>query len=68
MEYVARLLITNEKRVQYQVEERSVATDGLMLNLLSVLQILSVKVSFFLALFGIIRIMTNTTNAVCFCA
>lgn len=30
--------------MQYQVEERSVATDGLMLNLLSVLQLLSVKV------------------------
>lgn len=44
MEYIARLLITNEKRVQYQVEERSVATDGLMLNLLSVLQLLSVKI------------------------
>lgn len=46
MEYIARLLITNEKRVQYQVEERTVATDGLMLNLLSVLQLLSVKVRF----------------------
>ena len=44
MEFIARLLITNEKRVQYQVEEKTVCTDGLMLNMLSVLQFLSVKV------------------------
>lgn len=47
MDFIARLLITNEKRVQYQVEEKTVCTDGLMLNMLSVLQFLSVKVSGF---------------------
>jgi hypothetical protein len=45
MDFIARLLVTNEKRVQYQVEEKTVCTDGLMLNMLSVLQFLSVKVS-----------------------
>lgn len=44
LEYIARLLVLNEKRSQLQVEERSLAGDGFMLNLLSVLQMLSVRV------------------------
>lgn len=42
--YIAALLKANEKRAQLQVNERTVATDGFMLNLLSVLHQLSVKI------------------------
>ncbi|XP_034945689.1 ubiquitin conjugation factor E4 B [Chelonus insularis] len=42
--YLATLLRHNEKRVQIQTEEFSLAGDGFMLNLLSVLQMLSVKI------------------------
>ncbi|KAL0120658.1 hypothetical protein PUN28_008383 [Cardiocondyla obscurior] len=42
--YLAALLRLNEKRAQIQTEEFSLAGDGFMLNLLSVLQMLSVKI------------------------
>ncbi|XP_018354562.1 PREDICTED: ubiquitin conjugation factor E4 B [Trachymyrmex septentrionalis] len=42
--YLAALLRHNEKRAQIQTEEFSLAGDGFMLNLLSVLQMLSVKI------------------------
>ncbi|XP_046824698.1 ubiquitin conjugation factor E4 B [Vespa velutina] len=42
--YLAALLHHNEKRAQIQTEEFSLAGDGFMLNLLSVLQMLSVKI------------------------
>lgn len=42
--YVAALLKHNEKRTQMQTDDKSLAGDGFMLNLLSVLQMLSVKV------------------------
>lgn len=42
--YLATLLRYNEKRTQIQTEEFSLAGDGFMLNLLSVLQMLSVKI------------------------
>lgn len=42
--YLAALLRHNEKRQQIQTEEFSLAGDGFMLNLLSVLQMLSVKI------------------------
>ncbi|XP_076223134.1 ubiquitination factor E4B isoform X2 [Nomia melanderi] len=42
--YLATLLLYNEKRAQIQTEEFSLAGDGFMLNLLSVLQMLSVKI------------------------
>lgn len=42
--YIGKLLTCNEKRSQLQMEERNLAGDGFMLNLLSVLQMLSVKV------------------------
>lgn len=45
LEYVASVLRFNEKRAQIQVVELANAGDGFMLNLLSVLQLLSVKVS-----------------------
>lgn len=44
LQFVAKFLKANEKRTQLQVEERMVAGDGFMLNLLSVLQMLAVKV------------------------
>ncbi|CAK9828567.1 Ubiquitin conjugation factor E4 B [Anthophora retusa] len=42
--YIATLVCFNEKRAQLQTEESSLAGDGFMLNLLSVLQMLSVKI------------------------
>ncbi|XP_029674814.1 ubiquitin conjugation factor E4 B-like isoform X2 [Formica exsecta] len=42
--YLAALLRHNEKRAQIQTEEFSLAGDGFMLNLLSILQMLSVKI------------------------
>lgn len=44
MSYLAALLRTNEKRAQIQVDERSLAGDGFMLNVLSIMQFLAVKV------------------------
>lgn len=44
LEYIAKLLVLNEKRSQLQMEERNLAGDGFMLNLLSVLQMLCAKV------------------------
>ncbi|BES87556.1 factor E4 [Nesidiocoris tenuis] len=42
--YIANLLKHNEKRTQMQTDDRTLAGDGFMLNLLTVLQMLSVKV------------------------
>ncbi|GLV34489.1 Ubiquitination factor E4B [Carabus blaptoides fortunei] len=42
--YLAALLRHNEKRAQIQMEERTLAGDGFMLNLLSVLQLLAVRI------------------------
>lgn len=42
--YIAKMLTHNEKRCKIRVDERTVAGDGFMLNLLTVLQELSVKV------------------------
>lgn len=44
LNYLAKVLKYNEKRSQLQMEERSLAGDGFMLNLLSVLQMLSLKI------------------------
>jgi len=38
------MLVSNEKRCKMRVDERTIAGDGFMLNLLSALQELSVKV------------------------
>ncbi|XP_064461145.1 ubiquitin conjugation factor E4 B-like [Ornithodoros turicata] len=43
--FISTLLKANEKRAQLQVNDRTVATDGFMLNLLAVLQQLSVKIT-----------------------
>ena len=45
LNYISELLARNVKRRQMQVNERTVAGDGFMLNVLSVLQHLSEKVS-----------------------
>ncbi|XP_057653177.1 ubiquitin conjugation factor E4 B [Diorhabda carinulata] len=44
LNYIAQILKYNEKRSQLQMEERTLAGDGFMLNLLSVLQFLSLKI------------------------
>ncbi|KAK9693335.1 Ubiquitin elongating factor core [Popillia japonica] len=44
LKYMSILLKNNEKRAQLQMEERVLAGDGFMLNLLSVLQMLAFKV------------------------
>ena len=45
LSFIATALDRNSKKSQIQVDERYVAGDGFMLNLLSVLQMLSVKIS-----------------------
>ncbi|CRK98093.1 CLUMA_CG011461, isoform A [Clunio marinus] len=44
LKYIAELLKHNSKRTQYNADERSLAQDGFMLNLMAVLQQLSIKV------------------------
>lgn len=44
LKYIAELLKHNGKRTQYNADERSLAQDGFMLNLMAVLQQLSLKV------------------------
>ena len=46
LSYLAKLIRCNERRAQIHVEERHVAGDGPMINLLSVLQQLCFKVIF----------------------
>lgn len=42
--YITKVLVYNEKRCKMRVDERIIAGDGFMLNLLTTLQELSVKV------------------------
>jgi len=44
LDYISKMLLYNEKRCKMRVDERTIAGDGFMLNLLSALQELSVKV------------------------
>lgn len=44
LKYIAQLLKQNAKRTQYNADERSLAQDGFMLNLMAVMQQLSIKV------------------------
>lgn len=46
LNYIQTVLKRNEKRAQLAMEERQLAGDGFMLNLLSVLQNLSLKIKF----------------------
>lgn len=42
--YISKILKSNERRVQFAADEKSLARDGFMLNLMVVLQQLSVKI------------------------
>lgn len=42
--YFSQILGSNEKRTQFQADEKKLARDGFMLNLMTVLQKLSVKI------------------------
>lgn len=44
LDYITKVLMYNERRSQMHVEEKNVAGDGFMLNLLSVMQMLAAKV------------------------
>lgn len=44
LKYISELLKYNAKRTQYNADERSLAQDGFMLNLMAVLQQLSLKI------------------------
>ncbi|XP_025203698.1 ubiquitin conjugation factor E4 B isoform X1 [Melanaphis sacchari] len=44
LDYISKMLVYNEKRCKMRVDERTIAGDGFMLNLLSALQELSVKI------------------------
>lgn len=44
LKYIGELLKQNAKRTQYNADERSLAQDGFMLNLMAVLQQLSIRV------------------------
>lgn len=44
LKYIGELLKQNAKRTQYNADERSLAQDGFMLNLMAVMQQLSIKV------------------------
>lgn len=44
LKYIAELLKQNAKRTQYNADERSLAQDGFMLNLMAVMQQLSIKI------------------------
>lgn len=42
--YISLILKSNERRIQFAADEKSLARDGFMLNLMSVLQQLSIKI------------------------
>lgn len=44
LKYFAEILRTNEKRIQYNADDRHLARDGFMLNFMSILQHLSSKI------------------------
>ncbi|CAH1738573.1 ubiquitin conjugation factor E4 B [Aphis gossypii] len=44
LDYISKMLVYNEKRCKMRVDERTIAGDGFMLNLLTALQELSVKI------------------------
>lgn len=44
LDYISKVLVSNEKRCKMRVDERTISGDGFMLNLLTALQELSVKV------------------------
>lgn len=44
LDFLSKILSANEKRAQFHSEEKKLARDGFMLNILSVLQKLSIKI------------------------
>lgn len=46
LDFLSKILSANEKRAQFHSEEKKLARDGFMLNILSVLQKLSIKIHF----------------------
>lgn len=44
LKYLSQILFSNEKRTQFQSEEKRLGRDGFMLNVMSVLQKLSIKI------------------------
>lgn len=44
LNYLSQILLSNEKRTQFHAEEKKLARDGFMLNVLSVLQKLSLRI------------------------
>lgn len=44
LNYFSQILQSNEKRTQFQTDEKKLSRDGFMLNLMTVLQKLSVKI------------------------
>lgn len=44
LEYFSGILLNNEKRTQFHSDEKKLARDGFMLNLMMVLQKLSIKI------------------------
>uniref|UniRef100_A0A8D8PJ94 Ubiquitin conjugation factor E4 B n=1 Tax=Culex pipiens TaxID=7175 RepID=A0A8D8PJ94_CULPI len=45
LKYVSEILRTNHKRIQYNADDRFLAKDGFMLNFMSILQLLSLKIN-----------------------
>ncbi|KXJ68611.1 hypothetical protein RP20_CCG002478 [Aedes albopictus] len=45
LKYISEILRTNHKRIQYNADDRFLAKDGFMLNFMSILQLLSVKIN-----------------------
>lgn len=44
LNYLSKILLSNEKRTQFHSEEKKLGRDGFMLNVMSVLQKLSIKI------------------------
>lgn len=44
LKYLSQILLSNEKRTQFHSEEKKLGRDGFMLNVMSVLQKLSIKI------------------------
>lgn len=44
LKYLSQVLLSNEKRTQFHSEEKKLGRDGFMLNVMSVLQKLSIKI------------------------
>lgn len=66
LNYITKMLNSNEKRCKMRVDERTVAGDGFMLNLLTTLQELSVKVIYLLVISYLLSIKCIFSHFFCF--